>query len=221
MAIDLSPIVSVSEFKSTVGRLETDTVDDTKIAQLLGGITRVLERRMRYAPGMFVPQTALTFVFSAEGGHILRLRDEVGLQYFLRSITADSLKVDVTGDGTYDYLLDDDDLWVEPRPVNAATQGEPYTHIALKPYAAGATITRWPDLESSVQILGNWGWETTPGVIKDRVIGMVREVLDAERAGGAQVSAYDVEEAIQRVPSARALLAVLEREYSRKLPGLA
>lgn len=217
MALDLSPVVSLAEYKQRVGRLDDDTTDDDAIGDLLTTVTRVVERRTGVAPGMLVPQTAQVFTFDAHGGTRLHLRDETGRQLFLRAITANSLNVDDDGDGDFEYLLDAADAWVRPGPVNAPTYDEPWTHVDLVPTAAGATITGWPRLTACVQITGDWGWETTPGALRERVVGIVREVLDAERIGGGGQS-YDPEERITSVPSARALLFMLEQEYSRRLP---
>lgn len=218
MTINLSPVMSVGEYKARAGRLTTDTVDDTVIGELLTSVTRVVEKRLGYAPGMLVPQTALTFVFDGSGESILRLRDERGFMYPLRSITADSLKIDSDFDGSFDdYLFDAADAWVQLAPVNASQYGEPYTWIELRAVTT-APITVFPSGRANIQIVGNWGYAETPGVVRERVYGMTREVLDAERNGGASVSQYDMEEVINRVPSARALLAVLEREYSQRIP---
>jgi hypothetical protein len=95
--------------------LSTD--DATAIGAMLLTVTRVVERRIGLAPGMLLPQTALTFTFSATGGKRLYLRDERGFQYLLRAITADSLKVDSDADGAFDdYLFDSADAWVSPVP---------------------------------------------------------------------------------------------------------
>lgn len=221
MAIDLStPLASAAEYRARNGQVSSD--DDTMISTLLLGMTRVVERRIGVAPGMLLPQTSLTFTFNASGGQRLRLRDERGFQYLLRSITADSLKVDTDADGSFDdYLLDTADAWVQLYPANASDFDEPYTAIDLRSGITGATLTSWPDADYSVQIVGNWGASATSAIranLKERVIAIVRELIDAHRAGAA-MNVYAVEEAITRTPTARALMAMIEREYNYRLPA--
>ena len=219
MAIDLStPIASAAEFRDRVGQLSTD--DDSTISALLLTATRVVERRIGVAPGMLLPQTSLTFTFSAEGGSRLRLRDERGFQYLLRAITADSLKIDSDLDGSFDdYLLDTADAWVSGFPINAATFNEPWTAIDLVPITS-ATITAWPDAANCVQIVGDWGVAASSavrGALKERVIGIVRELIEAHHAGVAQ-SYTAMEDAINTIPKARSLMAMIEREYNYRIP---
>lgn len=215
--LDLSAVVSLAEYKARVGRLTTDTVDDATIEGLLATVTRVVERRIGAATGMLIPQTGATITLDGKGGSRLYLRDESDRQFFVRTITADSLKVDTDGDGTFNYLLDAADLWVRLGPVNAANAGEPYTWIDLVPTVSTASILAWPNLPASIQITGALGWASTPGALRERVSGIVRELLDAHRAGAAGITGYGADEMIESVPGARALMAMIEREYSYRL----
>ena len=221
MTIVLAPLASREEYLVRVGRLPTDTTDDDILADLLPGASRVVEKRLGFGPGMLAPQTGLTLIFDAYGGSELVLRDESQLLYPLRAIDGNGLCIDEDGDGAYDdYALDLNDAWVQGLPVNALTLGEAYTAIRLRSGVSGATITAFPHRASCVRITGNWGPSVTRGIFKERVIGIVRELLDAHRDGAATQS-YDIEEAIERTPKARALLTMLTNEYSRKLPVIA
>lgn len=218
MAIDLTAVATAGEYRDRTGK--QSTAADTTIGALLTTMTRVVERRIGVAPGMLKPQTGLTFTFSAQGGSRLHLRDDRGSQYLLRSITADSLKIDASRDGTFDdYLLDTADLWVTPIPVNAAALEQPYTAIDLRPLAS-ATITQWPDAEASVQITGTWGWAATPGALKERVIAMTRELIETH-AAGPTLTIANLDESVQINPTTRSLMAMLEREFRYRIPAVA
>lgn len=218
MAIDLTAIATPQDFREQVGELSSD--EETMTGVLLTTLTRVVERRIGVAPGMLKPQTALTFTFTAYGGTRLYLRDERGSQYFLRSITADSLKIDTDADGAYDdYLLDTADSWVRPLPVNAATFNEPWTAIDLLPLTS-ATITAWPNAEASVQIVGNWGVASGSAIqmaLKERVIGLTHELIDVIHAGYA-LSESMIEGTIETRPAARSLMRLIESEFSYRIP---
>lgn len=215
MALDLSAVVTAAEWKDRNGEDSSD--EDTLIGTLLTSVTRVVERRCEVAPGMFLPQTALTYTFTATGGNLLYLRDERGWMHPLRSVTADSLLIDSESDATFDgYTLDLSDGWVRGYPVNAATESQPYTAIQLLPGVSGAAPTAWTD-GWEVRITGNWGYAACPGAIKERVIGITRELLDVHR-GGAALDFNSIEDQVNRIPSARMLLYMLEREFSHRIP---
>lgn len=214
MAYDLAAAATAAEYRARVGRVSS--AEDAVVTAMLTTVTRVVERRAGVAPGMFNAQTdSLSFKFNAHGGTILILRDEQGLKYFLRGVTADGIDIDSEKDGTFDgYQLDFDDAWVRGLPANASQFSQPYSEIELLPHVTNAAPIAWPDHHAAVRITSTtWGWAAVPGAVKERVIGITRELIDAQHAGLAMtVSA--VEEAIDRVPAARSLMALLEREYN-------
>lgn len=214
MAADLTAIATAAEYKARNNRSSGGS--DALLDTLLFSLTRLVERRIGVAPGMLKPQTDLTFVFDGSGDKRLYLRDERGSQYLLRKITADSLKIDNSLNGLYaDYALDFADTWVQGIPTNADQFSEPYTAIDFVPYTS-ATILVWPPFAASVQITGNWGYATTPGPLKERVIGICRELVEMHASGGAGVL-QDIETAVQMNGNARALMYLLEQEYNRRL----
>jgi hypothetical protein len=54
--------------------------------------------------------------------------------------------------------------------------------------------------------------------MKERVIGITRELIEAHHAGIAQ-NYSAVEEAINTIPAARSLMYMLEREYNYRIPS--
>lgn len=217
MAIVLTPYASADEYRQRNGRL--DRTDDAALTAMLSSVSRAVDKRCSVHPGAFNQHTTLTFTFDGYGGSTLPLRDEQGLQYFLRTISTDGLKLDFTMDTVADYSLDFADAWVRGLPANASQFNEPYTSIELLPLTT-ATVEYWPDLRASVTVAGTWGWPSVPGAIKERVIGLTRELVDVHHSGAAQIVS-SADDLIQSMPSARALMNMLEREFSYRIPGVA
>lgn len=213
MAWNLDPYASYDEYAQRNGR--AGSADQSSIESMLKTVSRVADRRCRVYDGMFHPQAshADPFTFTAHGGTRLYLRDEEGMQYLLRTVTANKIEID-GGDGAYGaYALDLDDAWVRGYPINAAAVSRPFTAIDLLGHVTGATVGEWPESDTAVRITGAWGWAETPGAIKERVISITRELVEAHRAG----MVASVEEMIQAVPSARSLMSLIEREFSYKV----
>lgn len=217
MPIVLTAYASAAEYRQRNGRLST--ADDASLDAMLLSVSRAVDKRCGVHPGAFNTQGALTFVFDGDGGEYLPLRDGQGLQYFLRTISTDGLTLDTDSDGTADYTLDLSDTFVRGLPENATQYSEPYTKLELLPFPT-ATVAQWPLYRASVSITGTWGWAAVPGAIKERVIGLTRELVDVHHSGAAQIVST-AEDLIQSMPSARALMNMLEREFSYRIPGVA
>ncbi len=103
---------------------------------------RALDRELGVAPGMFAPIASSTFTFRTIGGTRLYLRDSSGAGYFLRSITADSLKLDTDGDGGYaaklpihryeDADAPDSEFWQIPNFGELIRIGHAFTKVSQK-----------------------------------------------------------------------------------------
>jgi hypothetical protein len=70
------------------------------------------------------------------------------------------VKVDTDGDGTWETTWTNDTDFVLA-PANAATDGFPWTEIRLKPQAG----RRFPGYLHGIQVIGTFGWATTPGAV--------------------------------------------------------
>ena len=210
----LSSYADANDYRLFNGRVSQD--EDALLTEWLPGISRVAEKRARVAPGGFNSHTG-TYVFDGSGTDTLYLRDASGLGYFLQSITANSLKIDTDRDGSFDdYTWDLDDAWVVGLPPNAEAQSEPYKALRILPITT-APRTVFPSDKQCIEITGTWGWAAVPFGIKSRVVGIARELLDAHRAG-ARMGGVSVEDMIDRIPAARGMMSLLEREYSRYVP---
>lgn len=215
-----------AEYRERNGRVSTN--DDEMVRTLLTEVSRVVDRRCGVADGMFYPHDSIenpspdliVFTFDAFGGRTLYLRDAENMQYLLRAVNANLIEID-GGDGAFDeYALDLADAWLRGIPANASTFNRPFTALEFLPHVTGATVTTWPAQVAAVRITGDWGWASTPGAIKERVIGITRELIDAHHAGAAMMVSQ-IEEAISSMPAARALMYMLEKEFSYRIPSFA
>lgn len=175
----LDPYATLDEFRAAVGAAESATDTDLEVSLL--GNSRLIEAELGVAPGGFNPHSA-TYVFDGDGGDRLWLRDRAGLQYFLQSITADSLKIDIDRDGVHEYLLDTDDDWVHGMPENADVQGRPWESIELRDLVS-ASIRTFPSSRGCVEITGIWGWALVPDPIRQLVIGLTLDLRRARYGG--------------------------------------
>ena len=214
MAWSDTAYATVAEYRERNGRVSTDS--DTVLAAMLLSLSRVVDRRLAVAPAEFAPQSAVTFTVKATGGTLLYLRDEMGRQHFLRTATA--IGIDSEFDGTYDgyTLVLGTDTELQGYPVSASTYNEPYTALELLPGVSGASPTAWPD-GAYVRITGNLGYAAVPGAIKDRVIGLTRELVQVHLGGSLTDEAINA--ALEANIGARSLMRVLEMEYSRRIPS--
>lgn len=218
----LSAYATDAQYRARMGDQTTGT-NATLNAQLLG-VSRLLEFALSVMPGAFNTHAG-TYVFTGFGGSRLALRDGSDVQYFLTAITADSLKVDADGDGSYDdYLLDLDDLWVDGFPENAAAISRPFTAIDLRPIDS-ATITSWPSIDRGVQITGTWGWAAVPDLITDLVCHRTSELRESlkdggtDRAGLSMLPSFGDE--VRMRPQTAWMWKEAERLYGRRIPVFA
>ena len=219
MALDLTAYATTTEYRDRNGRVSTDS--DVLLSAFLLSVSRVIDRRLGVSPGHFKPQTALTYYVTARGGTLLRLRDERGEQLFLRTATA--IGIDSERDATYDgsTMVLGTDAWVRGFPVNSATSSEPFTALSILPGVLNADPTEWGDCYD-VRVTGTWGWAATPGAIKDRVIGLTRELAEVHSSGASSLwsgsmTIEQIDNAITSTPTARALMYLLEMEYNYRV----
>lgn len=190
---------------------------DAALPSQLTGMTRLLEKSLQVQPGAFNQHSA-TYTFSGNGTDRLWLRDDAGLRYYLRTITADSLKIDTDRDGTFNYLFDSADAWVRLSPDNAALQGEPYRWIDLRSITH-APIVRFPAGERNIEIAGTWGWATIPDIITQLVIHRTNELRQA-LAGGAAETLPGFDGGVPMAPKTFWLWKEAERLYGARLPSV-
>jgi hypothetical protein len=215
----LSAYATATEYRARTGDATTGT-NATLDAQLLG-ISRLLEKALRVAPGAFNEVTASARIFPAYGGSRLWLRDSSGFGYFLQDIDDDGLGIDSERDNTFDgYVLDFDDVWLKGMPENAAAHSEPYTSLELV-LVGSYTISQWPTQEASVRITGKWGWATVPDLVVELVCHRTHELREALKEGGTgSLPAFAAGDVPMR-PSTAWLWKEAEALYGRWIPAIA
>jgi hypothetical protein len=123
-------------------------------------LEQTIESASRQIDGLtgdrFYRADAQTRYFTAEDADYLAVDS-------LRAVT--TIKTDEDGDGTYENTWATTDYRL--RPVNAATDGHPYTTIGLKPNGQYAFPR---GMEAGVEIVGNWGWAAVPHAIREATI---------------------------------------------------
>lgn len=207
--------VDADGYRRRTGNQATGT--DSMLNEVLLTACRLLDRELGYAPGHLGPVTSTTYRFDGHGGTLLRLRDNVGRQYLLRSITADSLALDTDADGSFDdYLWDLADAWVRGVPENALTFDEAYTGLELMAHLSTAPLSEWPNQRDSIRITGTWGMPIVPGAIQELVVDIARNLRQRQLAGGISLPGPD-----EALPLSASMWPVLRRardEYSRRIP---
>lgn len=180
----LDAYATATEYRAMTGDKATGT-DATLDAQLVA-MSRMVEKSLQLMAGAFNTHSG-TYVFDCHGGRLLWLRDRAGLAYFLQTITANALGIDLDRDGSYDYYtLDLADTWVRGLPENAAALSEPFTAIEILGDRVNAAPTEWPEMAAGVRIAGTWGWAAVPRIVKDLVIHRTHELREAHKGGALE-----------------------------------
>ena len=159
----MTTYATLSEYRA---RMTSPDDDDTLLTAELEAASRLLDRELFAADGMFAPIASATYSFPGTGSSRLWLRD-ASEGYLLRSI------VSVTIDGD---PIEVADLTTHPLNTDQAV-------------ALARTSGVWPS-GAVVAIAGAWGYETTPPPLRELVVSMTRRVRDAQQGGAAMVVNY-------------------------------
>jgi hypothetical protein len=212
----LSAYATDTEYRARTGDATTST--NATLNEHLLSVSRMFELSIRVMPGAFNTHTG-TYTFDATGGTVLNLRDRAGRQYFLASITADSLGIDTELDATYDgYELDLSDAWVRGLPENAAAFSEPFRRLELLTSMSGANPGVWPIQKAAVQITGTWGWAAVPEMVVDAVCHRTQELREALKEGGTGSLPAFAAGDVQMRPTTAWLWKEAERMYGGYAP---
>ena len=208
---DPAVYATADEYRARTGA--SSSVPDDLLNEQLEAASRHIDNELRVAPGNFGPYSG-TYIFSTDGGTVLRLRDEAGLAYSLRSVEDDGIKTDYDLSGVYNQeAWDLDDVWVWPRPRSAGVDGIPYHALELRPLS-NVPSAIWPTGGGSVQIEGNWGWAETPAPIRDLTVHVAREMRDSMR-GGAAARVEVIDDTSSYRDDAWRLWQTVKRRYGR------
>jgi hypothetical protein len=152
---------TVDELQVFVGIPTADTLDDAALGSAITAASRAIDSWCSRQFGVLSVAAARYYGWDGrylEGRAALRVDD-------LQTVTSLAVTVAAGTEAVFSTTLTsgtDFDLW----PFNAAADGEPWTHLVLRPAAA----TTWPCRARSVSITGLWGWTAVPAVVKEAVL---------------------------------------------------
>lgn len=147
---------TLAEFKARLARAGASAADDPTRDAVMEDVIEAASREVDSLTGsFFYPTTAETRYVSAEAS------DRIDVDP-LRTITA--LRTDADGDGVYETTWATTDYRL--LPVNAATAGEPYTALAIRPLGRYG----FPRGEALVELVGDWGWATVPHAVREATL---------------------------------------------------
>lgn len=157
---------TLAEVKARLGIETADTADDTKLENMIEGISRALDElccRRFYSDG-----SDATRYFTAEISEAVDPGDMVALT---------TLATDDNGDRTYENTWAPTDYDLEP--YNAALDSKPYTEIAVTPQG----VYSFPSgIKKGVKIIGKWGWPSTPESINEACLLLTEKLFKRKDA---------------------------------------
>lgn len=139
--------VTDDELKATLSLTGT-TFADADVTSANGAASRAIDK----VCGRFFYTSTQTRYYSPDNEWRLEIHD-------LNDLT--SLKTDPDGDGAFQYTWTEHTDF-ELEPLNAATDGEPWTAIRRRPAGGYYLPCLMP---RSVQVIGDFGWAATPPAI--------------------------------------------------------
>lgn len=238
----LDSYATVDDYRARIGAAGSGA-DAVNTAQLLS-TSRLLERELGLSPGAFNSVTGVTCHFDGSGQPELTLSDRAGLCYFLQSIDAAGLGIDMDGDGVADYTFDLTNPWLRGLPENAAAGSEPYTSLELIPYPTNPIRTfgygynngygngygyGYGDrngvarlLVAAVTVKGTWGWASVPEMVTELVVHLTHDLRIGQFAGpsgGLQATFGGTAHALS--PNTYWLWREAQRLYSSRIPAVA
>lgn len=196
---------TAAEYRARVTK--SDTGDDATILTQLTGASRLLEREC----GRFFNQDASVVVRLYDGNGLTRIHIDD-----LSTTTGLVVKVDLNGD--FDFADSNETLTVDTHfkvgPVNAGlgAEPEPYRYLDIVP--GNAILGAWPSQKWALQVTGKFGWAAVPGMIKEAVIMMVRQLRDAQESGYT-LSMENIDAAIPQGREIATIIGRVKHRYER------
>lgn len=131
--------VNVARFKEDIGKRADRSVDDASVERTLERVSRAVEK---ITGRRFYPRI-LTRTFDGRGEAVLYLHRDL--------VSVTTLKIDTTGDGTYDTALTETtDFWLWP------FDEPPFRRIDLNPNSS--VMTSFPTGTRRVEVVGVFGF---------------------------------------------------------------
>lgn len=192
--------VQVEEFKSTL-TLTGTTFGDEDVRIALRAASRAIDE---IAGRRFYADANATQVryYSPRDAYRLKVDDVV---------TITTLKSDTSGDGTFETTWTlNTDYTVEP--LNAAADGEPWTHLCVHPSSGLSFPTAYP---RSVELTGKFGWLSVPAPIEHATTLLAHRLLRRAREVPFGVSGIGLDGSVVRIMASDPDVLSLVNPYSR------
>jgi len=157
---------TLADVKARLGIETADTADDTKLENMIEGISRAIDElccRRFYSDG-----SDATRYFTAEVSEAVNPGDMVALT---------TLATDENGDRVYERTWAATDYDLEP--YNAVLDSKPYTEIAVTPQG----VYSFPSgIKKGVKIVGKWGWPATPKSLNEACLLLTEKLFKRKDA---------------------------------------
>ena len=206
----MTAYATTEEYRVRMGGKETDAELEAVRESLLEAASRVIDRKLFVADDHFSARVAATFTFAGAGSLVLRLRDDGGLAYGLRTAASIVANYSAEGGQAEDWTLSGDGVHGSPR--NNVSLGRPFEALELRRTEGPLT---WPS-GGLVTIEGAWGFEEVPAAVKELTIYMARVLSDLE-AGGAAANLQYIDDVASLSGQGWRLWRQIERAYSRDI----
>jgi hypothetical protein len=144
-----------------------DTLDDAQLALAIATASRAIDHAAGRQFGLVASAEARYYTpsWSRTLGRWTVETDD------LMTTTGLAVAGDLLGDSTYGDTLDV--AYVNPRPLNAAQKGRPWTGLSIEPLSPVQFCAR----EDSVKVTGRWGWTAVPTTIKQATLLQASRLL--------------------------------------------
>lgn len=190
-----------SELKATLS-LTGETFADADIALALTAASRGIDNycnRRFYAD----PDATQVRYYSPDHPRVLPITDLV---------TLTALAVDVDGDGAFEQAWTENTHFVL-EPLNAATEGKPWTTLTVHPRGGRYFPTYQP---RGVRVTGKFGWAAVPDAVKEATVILASKLMRRAREAPFGVVSVGVEEgSAMRIAASDPDVNFLLRSYRR------
>lgn len=148
--------VTLAEVKSTLSIGSGETYIDDDLSRAINAASQAIDG---YCGQRFYHDTVnVTRTLTAADVNRINAPEDVnGIRLPIASVT--TLRSDHNGDGIYEIIWDAADYYL--RPIDAALDSQPYSHIVRR----GAATNTFPTGEGRIQVVGRFGWPNLPAAV--------------------------------------------------------
>ncbi len=200
----LAPYATVEQYHEAI-KLGTE-LQDAAIEERILSASRFVDQCTGGRDGRFNQVDAEVRYFDGEGvaEHLL-YEDE------LRAIN--TVKVDTTGNGTYDT---DASAVVVLEPHNAATRQRPYDTLRLDPRSGNTVLDIFTRGYRSIEVDADWGWPSVPTPVRDLAIMVAHDIAEL-MISGSTLTLQSIDIGVRLTPDTNNLMQKIASEYGAKV----